>query len=760
MPKLTTIDNTSVSPLRTQAPQVRVSVTPEQIAGPEVRLLTELGKKADEVTAFVVKRQNTKDLEIVTRADTAMKEVLLEQRLAAEKRRGIDASGLLTEQHELFDSNMQPKDGQVVTPAHQRYLDVYQSADPRQQRAMDLQKNKQRLVHLKAMGSYEEAQTSDAAVKAHKANVEISVAKGIAATTQEELDLELSSIYSQFDSIKSLTGAEASTVQAEQMKEISAIHTGRLEHLINAKDIVGAEKYFEKYKADMLDTSKMEKELATSKEDILAEVAADEATQMRVVEHKPKEAVALLDKLPPGMQAKAYAQYNNDITQGETIRKQRIINTQEAMQASVYAKKDGKWAFNKYSDLPLKVRSAIEENEGFKDKWRKEMSQRNDPIEPSKASQAKAVNLLTALQFGTRAEQMQFATYNLTGLGLDNDNHAAFTKAQKEILNPTPGSKGKTNYLASAIKRSNFDTTNDGDMEVQGQLVMEVLQSVAAGEGKTDTKAAGELPFDEYKAIVDKFFNPGKVSTMKKANSRPKPSTDKGKTFGGTPAAIAKRYLEIRGTESDNLETSDRYEAAWEDSVSKYASKYFQATGKYAPDAAIERFMQFAEKNVVEYEGDEWGGMGDRTISLSQVPEIERNEKVYEMVDGEKYTYGEVNGVGLPANKQKRLAGQIKEYLQENTLPSYFKNKAAAYHSIHRADAKAKAEAARVQRENKILAGKTSAGEDKRKLFDTAMQPSYNDLKKYRDDNWKDWQPDYLAVIDLALEKQKRRARR
>ena len=61
MPKLTTIENTSVSPLRTQAPRVNVSVTPEQIAGPEVRLLTELGKKADEVTAFVIKRQNTKE---------------------------------------------------------------------------------------------------------------------------------------------------------------------------------------------------------------------------------------------------------------------------------------------------------------------------------------------------------------------------------------------------------------------------------------------------------------------------------------------------------------------------------------------------------------------------------------------------------------------------------------------------------------------------------------------------------------------------
>ena len=759
MPKLPSLEGTTVSPLRTQAPRVNVSVTPEQIAGPEVRLLTELGKKADEVTAFVIKRQNTKDLEIVPRADTAMKEVLLEQRLGAEKRRGIDAGGLLTEQHELFDSNMQPKDGQVVTPAHQRYLDVYQSADPRQQRAMDLQKNKQRLVHLKAIGSYEEAQTSDAALKAHKANVEISVAKGIAATTQEELDLELSSIYSQFDSIKSLTGAEPSTIEAEQKKEISAIHTGRLQNLINAKDIVGAEEYFEKYKADMIgDTSPMQKSIATSKEDIISEAAADEATGLRQNNQRIK-AEEMLDRLSPPIQKKAREQYNTDIKMEEAVRKEQTYQRNQLINKSVYEKTgDGKWRFNKYTDLSASLRADMEANnlvEGFK----KAMSTRNDPIEPSKASQAQVVNLLTALQFGTREEQMQFATYNLTGSGLDTENHKAFAKAQQEILHPTPGSKGKTNYLASAIKRSNFDATNDGDMEVQGQLVMEVIKSVAAGEGQTDTKAAGELPFDEYKEVVDKFFNPGKVSTMKKANSRPKPSTDKGKTFGGTPSAIAKRYLEMRGASNENkLKTGDKYEATWEDSVSKFASKYFQATGIYAPDAEIERFMQFAEKNVVTHEEGGFIGSGQRV--LAQIPEIERNEKVYEIVDDEKYTYGEVNGVGLPANKQKRLAGQIKEYLQKEQLPPYFKNKAAAYHSIHRADAKAKAEAARVQRENKILAGKTSAGEDKRQLFESSMRNSYATLQKYRDGNWKDLQPDVLAIIDLALEKQKRRARR
>ena len=755
MPELQVPKGISVNRQRVATPQVNVSVTPEQLAGPEVRLLQDLGKSADEITDFVVRRQNTKDLEIVTRADTAMKELLMEQKLAAEKLKGMDASGLLTKQTTLFDGNFHPEDGQVLTEAHQRYLNVYQSADQRQQAAMDLQRGKQRITHLKAMGSYEEAQTSAAALDAHKANVQISVAKGIAGT-EEERDAEMSSIHSQYNSIKALTGAKPETIMADQMKDFSAIHMGRLKNLVDAKDIVGAEKYFEKYKDEMIgDTSTIKNAIATSKEDILAEAAADGAKSLRK-QNKRIKAEELLDSLSPSIQKKAREQYNTDLKMEEARRKETQYQTNLLVNRAVYEKTDdGEWKFNKYTDLPAVLRAEMEANnlvEGFK----KGMSTRNDPIAPSTASQAKAVNLLTALQFGSREEQMQFATFPLVGLGLDTENYQAFAKAQQEILHPTPGSKGKADYLASAIKRSNFDSTNEGHMEVQGQLVMEVIKSVAAGEGKTDAKAAGDLSFDEYRKMVDKLFNPGKVSTMKKANSRPKPSTDKGKTFG-TPAALAKRYLEMRG--SDHFNTGKKYVAAWEDSVSKYASQYFQDNKEYAPNAALDRFMQFAEKNVVQHEeGGTVFGAGPRV--LSQVPEIERNEKVYEIVDGEKYTYGEVNGVGLPANKQKRLAGQIKEYLQQNKLPPYFKNKAAAYHSIHRADTKAKAEAARVQRENKILSGKTKAGEDKRQLFDSAMRNSYSALQEFRDNKWEGMAPDTLAIIDLALEKKKRGARR
>jgi hypothetical protein len=758
MPKLSVPEGTSVARQSTAIPRVNVSVTPEQIAGPEVRLLTELGKKADEVTAFVVKQQNTKDLEIVTRADTAMKELLMEQRHDAEKRRGINASGILTEATNLFDSNMQPADGQNITEAHKRYLDVYESADPRQQSAMDMQRNKQRILHLKAMGSYEETQTSAAALAGHKANVEISVAKAIAGT-EEEAQAEISDIIMQNNSIKALTGEEASTIEAEQMKDISAIHTGRLKNYINAKDITGAEDYFSKHKDEMIgDTSTMQKSIATSKEDIQAEKVADGATMLRR-SGKWSEAVALLDKLLPSVQKKAYEQFNRDIKEEDTIRAHRAAKVTNLTSQSVHEKKqDGKWMFTKYSDLPVDLRQGIEETPGMKKTWLDEMSTRNDPIEPSEASQVPIINNLLKLQFGTREQQRQFAAMPLTGL--DSKTKQAFYKDQQEILNPKPGGgQGKTQYLASAIKRSNFDATNEGDMEVQGQLVMEVIKSVAAGEGKTDTKAAGDLTFDEYRKVVDQFFNPGKVSTMKKANSRPQPDTDKGKTFG-TPKDMAKNYMAMRGGEGAMKTDSDEgAEAAWIDSVSKYASQYYQQYRKNVPNKELDRFMQFAEKNVVQYEG---GGMmfGDASRVLSQVPEIERNEKVYEIVDGEKYTYGEVNGVGLPANKQKRLAGQIKEYLQKAQLPTYFKNKAAAYHSIHRADAKAKAEAARVQRENKILSGKTKAGEDKRQLFDSAMRNSYSALQEFRDNKWEGMAPDTLTIIDLALEKKKRGARR
>jgi len=84
-------------------------------------------------------------------------------------------------------------------------------------------------------------------------------------------------------------------------------------------------------------------------------------------------------------------------------------------------------------------------------------------------------------------------------------------------------------------------------------------------------------------------------------------------------------------------------------------------------------------------------------------------------------------------------------------LPNYLKNKAKAYHAIQNAEERAKAEARRVRQKNKMLAGETARGENKKQIYDSAMKSPLNVLKKYRDENWGDMAPDELAIFDLVI---------
>ena len=57
----------------------------------------------------------------------------------------------------------------------------------------------------------------------------------------------------------------------------------------------------------------------------------------------------------------------------------------------------------------------------------------------------------------------------------------------------------------------------------------------------------------------------------------------------------------------------------------------------------------------------------------------------------------------------------------------------------------------RVRQKNKMLAGETARGENKKQIYDSAMKSPLNVLKKYRDENWGDMAPDELAIFDLVI---------
>jgi len=132
VPKITEVRETTqtLSPL--QSPKYTGSVTPEILAGPEVRQLQSLGKTAEEITDYVVKRQNQLDLDAVTKAENAIKNIQMEQVLMAQKHRLDKAIGLGEKAEKFWDSNFTVPEGDHSTPAIEAYNAHYLTMDERQ----------------------------------------------------------------------------------------------------------------------------------------------------------------------------------------------------------------------------------------------------------------------------------------------------------------------------------------------------------------------------------------------------------------------------------------------------------------------------------------------------------------------------------------------------------------------------------------------------------------------------------------------------
>jgi hypothetical protein len=256
MPKVPLLNQTSVQEQRLPDARVNVSVTPEQIAGPQVRLLQTLGAGADQITNFVVQRQNALDLDVVTRGENAMKEVLMEQTLLAQQRVGIGAKDLLKDQEEFFGNRLTPSDGQISTEATARLGSVYDEADERQKAAMDVQLNKLRTSHLKTMGAHETSQLLAAANGSHAASRKANIALGIMNPNDDEaLKVRLDSLRDNEEANAALNGRSRVETELNIATDRSAIHTGVIKRLIDSGTIEGsvrAKEYFKKNQKEIL----------------------------------------------------------------------------------------------------------------------------------------------------------------------------------------------------------------------------------------------------------------------------------------------------------------------------------------------------------------------------------------------------------------------------------------------------------------------------------------------------------------------------
>ena len=269
MPKLPSLEGTTVSPLRTQAPRVNVSVTPEQIAGPEVRLLTELGKKADEVTAFVVRKQNAHDLAVVTQAESAMQEILMERKLAANELRGTQTKDLLKNGEQFFDGNLTAVDGEVITPEHRqtisRYQDIYEGLDARQQGAVDQLRQKKRLSFLTALGTHEQAETDKAAIAGSTAAIVTAQAAAYANPYDEGQRKEsIENIIAKSQAIARINGEQTESTTKRSALAISSIHENAIKTFIARGDVATATEYLRTHRKEIMgDVSGLQKKIAT-----------------------------------------------------------------------------------------------------------------------------------------------------------------------------------------------------------------------------------------------------------------------------------------------------------------------------------------------------------------------------------------------------------------------------------------------------------------------------------------------------------------
>ena len=751
MPKLPSVENTSVALQRTPAPQVNVSVTPEQLAGSEVRLLTELGKKADAVTAFVIQRQNAKDLDVVTRAENAIKEVEMERILAANQRTGVTADGLLKEEEAFFDSGFNPLDGQPTTEANQRYLQIYNGADERQQAAIDMLRQKRRLVHLKTIGLHEERETTAAALKSYEASITTDVARALINPEDEDARmLSMESIDSHARSIGALNNEDPLVTQERIAKAYSSIHRGTIDRFLADKQYLRAEEYFKEHKKEIRgSTSEMQSKIARRRSDVEGDQLGKQAKEIWNTD--PHKAYKFIEDIEnPETQATARAQLDFSIKEEQAGNAEILYRANQKMSKAIFAAtEDGQWVVRNFSDLPNDALQVIVEQPDAATRIqniKESLSNRSTPVEPPKSAQASTIVRLYGLAKGTREERLEFLKEDINALPLDTEHKILFGKLQEDIRNPSdPSGSSKDNYFRETIRMSNFDKTDDGHNEVQAALTSEVLRRAAEASKGNKTRAPGNVSFDEYKEIVDDVFSPGKVAKMKSANSRPAPSTTKIPVVG-TPKAQAKAaapFIESIGTEK-------KYIAAFEQNVEAYAQSIASSnkSGQKALHDEIERYIEFAKTNK-GWLPDVGVFGGDRLGILAQVPRSQQNEVYWEFDDGVKVTYGQTEGVGLSQKDALALKQRIRSYLAENRLPAILENKAKAYREISAGDKT-------LQMKQELLTGSIN-GQSKRAIYSTLTRMSPAELKGLNEDSKKReklkdlFTDEVFPILDLVI---------
>ena len=487
-----------LAPLKT--PQYTTSVTPEMIAGPQVRMLEKLGKTGDEITAWVVKDRNNKDLALINDIENKGKEIEMRRKLAASKMQGKDAEGLLGREETVMDGNYKQLDGEPPMIEVQEYNQMYEALDERLKGAADNLRSRRKTSYLQAIGAHEQRQMLAHTVASSNDSIQLSIANASIDHTNETLrNEEIAKIDSQVNALANAQGWSADQRDFKRKTAVSTIHTNTVKGYLAAKDIAGAEAYFTNYKDEIVgDTSTMAESIATRKVDIKAEQSADEAMVLYAAGNKT-EAYALIDKLPPDEQAAARTQLQASIKESEDIEDGQLQTAQQTLNDQII----GQNRVEKFSDLDQDALAVLAKHkDGLKltQALRKAFIDRDKKEEPPTDVQMENYQELSKISSGTPEEKRFFKTVDIEmvyGAVLGPTNLKHFMDKQTTMRNKTDDS------ILSKADHENARVGFLGLNEPGWELIkFKMLTNKNKRVAELEKIKGGPLSMEEYKDAV------------------------------------------------------------------------------------------------------------------------------------------------------------------------------------------------------------------------------------------------------------------
>ena len=441
-----------LTPLRT--PQYTTSVTPEMIAGPEVRNLEALGKTAGEITDWVITDRNNKDLAIINDIENKGKEIEMRRKLAASKMMGKNALGLLAREEAFLGSNYKQPDGEPPLVEVQEYQKMYGELDDRLKTVSDNLRGRRKISHLSRIGAHEQAQSIAHTVQSANDSITLSIASSaVNHLDEEQRMLDIAMIDSQIDAIANAQGWDYAQRELKRKTAVSSIHVDVVKGYINAKDVAGAEKYFSKNKDEIVgDTSAMQQSIATRGVDIKAESIADEA-QGLASQGKLEEANALIDKQDPDIQKSARAEFDASQKASEAVKTANRVEAFKTINKQVLQDK-----VEKFSDLDQEALNVIYElpdADKHIERIRKNFVDRDKAEGPSLDDELEGYQELNDMASGSDEEKKWFMTTDIHliyGAQLGETNQKHFIDLQRTMKEKkTDSITGKSDHLNARV---------------------------------------------------------------------------------------------------------------------------------------------------------------------------------------------------------------------------------------------------------------------------------------------------------------------